>query len=62
LLTAESLRNSATELILEDRRSFNSQAWWLGVFLGLAIMLVVLAINFVGDGLRYAPDVREADA
>jgi peptide/nickel transport system permease protein len=46
-------------LILADGRSFISQAWWLGVYPGLAIMLVVLAINFVGDGLRDALDVRE---
>ena len=46
-------------LILADGRSFISQAWWLGVYPGIAIMLVVLAINFVGDGLRDALDVRE---
>jgi peptide/nickel transport system permease protein len=46
-------------LILADGRSCISQAWWLGVYPGLAIMLVVLAINFVGDGLRAALDVRE---
>ncbi|MGX0876593.1 ABC-type dipeptide/oligopeptide/nickel transport system permease subunit [Roseovarius sp. MBR-154] len=45
-------------LILADGRSFIGQAWWLGVFPGLAIMLVVLAINFVGDAL----DVRETRA
>ncbi len=49
-------------LILADGRSFISQAWWLGVYPGLAIMLVVLAINFVGDGLRDALDVRETGA
>ena len=46
-------------LILSDGRSFISQAWWLGVFPGLAIMLVVLSINFLGDSLRDALDVRE---
>ena len=46
-------------LILADGRSFISQAWWLGVYPGFAIMLVVLSINFVGDGLRDALDVRE---
>ena len=45
-------------LILADARSFVSRAWWLGVFPGLAIMLTVLAINFLGDGLRDALDVR----
>lgn len=49
-------------LILADGRSFISQAWWLGVYPGLAIMLVVLSINFVGDGLRDALDVRDTGA
>jgi peptide/nickel transport system permease protein len=47
-------------LILADGRGFISQAWWLGVFPGLAIMLVVLSINFIGDWLRDAMDVRQA--
>jgi peptide/nickel transport system permease protein len=46
-------------LILADARSFVSRAWWLGVFPGLAIMLTVLSINFIGDGLRDALDVRQ---
>ncbi|MEM6677953.1 MAG: ABC transporter permease [Pseudomonadota bacterium] len=46
-------------LILADGRGFISQAWWLGVFPGLAIMLVVLSINFIGDWLRDVFDVRE---
>ena len=47
-------------LILADGRSFISQAWWLGVFPGLAIMLVVLSINFIGDAVRDAFDVRDS--
>lgn len=46
-------------LILADARSFVSRAWWLGVFPGLAIMLTVLSINFIGDALRDFLDVRE---
>ena len=34
----------------------NPQAWWLTVFPGLVIVLIVLCINFVGDGLRDALD------
>jgi len=30
----------------------NFDAWWLGVFPGLAILTVVMAFNFVGDSLR----------
>jgi peptide/nickel transport system permease protein len=46
-------------LILSDARSFFSRAWWLAVFPGLAIMLTVLSINFLGDALRDVLDVRE---
>lgn len=46
-------------LILADGRGFISQAWWLGVFPGLAIMLIVLSINFIGDWLRDVLDVRQ---
>jgi peptide/nickel transport system permease protein len=46
-------------LILNDARPFFLSAWWLGIFPGLAIMLVVLSINFVGDGLRDLLDVKE---
>ena len=48
-------------LILADGRSFISQAWWFGVFQGLAIMLVVLPINFIGDAIRDAFDVRDSE-
>jgi peptide/nickel transport system permease protein len=33
-------------------------AWWMGVFPGLAIAITVLAFNFLGDGLRDALDPR----
>ena len=33
-------------------------AWWMGMFPGLAIALTVLAFNFVGDGIRDALDPR----
>ncbi len=46
-------------LILNDARPFFISAWWLGIFPGLAIMLIVLSINFVGDGLRDLLDVKE---
>ena len=46
-------------LILSDARSFISRAWGLGIFPGLAIMLTVLSINFIGDALRDFLDVRE---
>ena len=45
-------------LIVSDSRSFFSRAWWLGVFPGLAIMITVLSINFLGDAMRDILDVR----
>jgi peptide/nickel transport system permease protein len=35
-----------------------TEAPWLGVFPGLAIMLAVASINFLGEGLREALDPR----
>lgn len=34
--------------------------WWLGLFPGLAILSIVLAVNFIGDSLRdrYDPQMR----
>ncbi len=45
-------------LIISDARSFFTRAWWLGIYPGLAIMITVLSINFFGDALRDALDVR----
>ncbi|WP_406853883.1 ABC transporter permease [Alsobacter sp. KACC 23698] len=33
-------------------------AWWLSVFPSLAILLVMIALNLIGDGLRDATDPR----
>ena len=33
-------------------------AWWMSIFPGLAIFFSALALNFFGDGLRDAMDVR----
>ena len=45
-------------LIISDARTFFSRAWWLAIYPGLAIMLTVLSINFLGDALRDIFDVR----
>jgi peptide/nickel transport system permease protein len=45
--------------ILSNSRTFFSRAWWLATFPGLAIMITVLSINFLGDALRDILDVRE---
>ncbi|RXI96728.1 ABC transporter permease [Anaerobacillus alkaliphilus] len=39
-------------------KSFLLNAWWMSLFPGLAIMLVVLGFNLLGDGLRDALDPR----
>lgn len=44
--------------MLADGRGYMRNAWWMSVFPGLAIMLVVLAANVLGDGLRDALDPR----
>ena len=45
--------------ILNDARPFFTRAWWLGTFPGVVIMLIVLAVNFVGDAIRDINDVHE---
>ena len=43
---------------LRDAAVYVRQAWWSSAFPGIAIMLVVLAINLLGDGLRDWLDPR----
>jgi peptide/nickel transport system permease protein len=35
-----------------DGRNYITTAWWLTIIPGMAIMLVVLAFNLIGDWLR----------
>jgi peptide/nickel transport system permease protein len=44
--------------MLNDARSFMELAPWLAIFPGLAIMIVVLGFNLLGDGLRDILDPR----
>jgi peptide/nickel transport system permease protein len=44
--------------LLSDSIGTVQDWWWLTVFPGAAIFLTVLAVNFVGDGLRDALDPR----
>ncbi len=44
--------------MLSDGRPYLRTAWWLAVFPGLMLTLVVLVSNIVGDGLRDALDPR----
>jgi peptide/nickel transport system permease protein len=45
--------------MLSDSRTYMELAPWLAVFPGLAIMVVVLGFNFLGDGLRDLLDPRQ---
>jgi peptide/nickel transport system permease protein len=45
--------------MLGEGRQYITTAWWLVTFPGLAIMLTVASINFIGDGLRDLLDVRQ---
>jgi len=44
--------------MLADGREFMRQSWWMATFPGIAISIVVLSINLLGDGLRDALDPR----
>ena len=59
LNAGESIGRITTLLILAEVRSFISCARWLGVFAGLANMVTMLSVNFLGDALRDIFDVRE---
>lgn len=48
--------------MLNASRTYMEIAPWLAIFPGLAIMLVVLGFNFLGDGLRDILDPRLRDA
>ena len=44
--------------LVADGRSFIVDAWWISTFSGLAILVLVLAINVASQGLRDAFDPR----
>jgi ABC-type dipeptide/oligopeptide/nickel transport system permease subunit len=47
--------------LVADGRSFIWDGWWISTFSGLAILLLVLAINVASQGLRDAFDPRLQD-
>ena len=47
--------------LLQDARSTMVTKPWLTIFPGVAILLVVLAVNFIGDGLQDAVDPTERE-
>lgn len=44
--------------MLENAYKYIDEAYWMWLFPGLLIVLIVMSINFVGDGLRDALDPR----
>jgi peptide/nickel transport system permease protein len=44
--------------ILSESRRYIDFAWWLAFFPGFAILITIMAYNFVGEGLRDAVDPR----
>jgi peptide/nickel transport system permease protein len=51
--------NPSWGLMLAEGRGFIQDAWWLAFFPGMAIFLVVLCFNLLGDGLRDVLDPRQ---
>jgi peptide/nickel transport system permease protein len=45
-------------VMVNGGREYLGTAWWLTTFPGLAIMVAVLSVNFIGDGVRDALDRR----
>ncbi len=46
-------------LMISDGRTYILEQWWISTFPGLAIFIVVLAFNMVGDTLRDIFDPRQ---
>jgi peptide/nickel transport system permease protein len=42
-----------------DSQGFVTLAWWMAVFPGAAIFVIVLAFNLIGDGLRDVLDPKQ---
>ena len=47
--------------MVSDGRNYLDSAWWISVFPGVAILLVVMAMNFLGDWFRdfFDPRLRQ---
>ena len=45
--------------LINDAQDVSQSLWWLVMFPGLTIVVMVLCINFIGDGLRDALDPQQ---
>ena len=54
--------NATWGLMINEGRSYLSDAWWITVFPGIAIFLVVMSMNFLGDWMRdyLDPNLRQS--
>lgn len=44
--------------LVSDGRDYLGTGWWISTFPGLMLMVLVVAVNFIGDGLRDVLDPR----
>jgi peptide/nickel transport system permease protein len=52
--------NTSWGTLLSDSKNYVTQGkWWLVLFPSMALLLTVLAVNFMGDGLRDALDPKQ---
>ncbi len=50
--------NPSWGVMVADGRALIASAWWVSTFPGLAILLVVLSVNLIGDAIRDLLDPR----
>jgi peptide/nickel transport system permease protein len=48
-------------IMLSSGQQYITSAWWISVFPGLAIVLVIMSFNFLGEGLRDTIDPKLED-
>jgi peptide/nickel transport system permease protein len=48
-------------LMLREGKQYLAEAPWIALFTGLAIMITVLSLNFLGDALRDVLDPRHTE-
>ena len=53
---------AAWGVMIADGRAWLLQAWWISVFPGVAISLLIISLNLVGDWMRdtFDPRLRSA--
>ena len=54
--------NSAWGVMISDGRAYLSFAWWIAIFPGVAISLLIISLNIVGDWMRdfFDPSLRRS--